>query len=182
MEFYPQTYYHLYNRTNNRELLFKEKENCLYFLRKYRKRFRKKIKTIAYCLMPTHFHFLIYNEDQDSKTLSKEIGTWLSAYAKAINKRYQRNGSLFQRHTKAIPVTEETYMITLLTYIHQNPLRSKLVTHMEDWRYSSYLDFIGYRYGTLIDTSYIKNWFQDIDKFKIFSESLIEEIDERFWV
>ncbi len=182
MEFYPQTYYHLYNRTNNRELLFKEKENYLYFLTKYRKRFLKKIHTIAYCLMPTHFHFLIYNEDQESAILSKEIGTWLSAYVKAINKRYQRNGSLFQRHTKAIAVTDETYLLTVLTYIHQNPLRSKLVIRLEDWSFSSYLDFIKYRKGTLPNISFIKPWFKDTEEFKVFSESLIEKIDERFWV
>ena len=65
METYPFQYYHLYNRTNNDELLFKEKKNYLYFLGKYRHYLAEFVDTHAYCLMPTHFHFLIYIKSED---------------------------------------------------------------------------------------------------------------------
>ncbi len=81
--------------------------------------------------------------------ISDKIGILLSSYTKAINKRYGRHGSLFQNHSNAKPVPYDRYLITLLTYIHQNPVRSKLVDKAEDWKYSSYQDYIDIRNGTL---------------------------------
>ena len=72
-----------------------------------------------------------------------------SSYTKAINKRYNRHGSLFQAHFNAKSVSSDEYLITLLTYIHQNPVRSGLVAKAEEWLYSSYQDYIDYRKGTL---------------------------------
>lgn len=120
-------YYHIYNRSNARERLFRSHENYVYFLTNYRKRFRKKLTTVAYCLMPTHFHFLVKVNSDLAKQLSREFGILLSSYAKAYNKRYGRNGSLFQQHTKAKLVDKEGYLLLLISYIHQNPVRAKLV-------------------------------------------------------
>jgi len=59
MQFYENTYYHLYNRTNNEEALFRSMENYLYFLKKYRYYLDDYLETVGYCLMPTHFHSLV---------------------------------------------------------------------------------------------------------------------------
>lgn len=176
MNFYENTYYHLYNRTNNDEALFRCDENYLYFLNKFRYYLDEYIDTIGYCLMPTHFHFLVrvkrqvdvphfksvahlnaksmekdvvHLENRISIKISNQIKTLLSSYTKAINKRYGRHGSLFQQNTKAKPVPSDRYLITLLTYIHRNPIRSNLVEKAEEWKYSSYQDYIDLRNGTL---------------------------------
>jgi len=81
--------------------------------------------------------------------ISSQIKTLLSSYTKAINKRYNRHGSLFQQNTNAKPVPSDRYLITLLTYIHQNPIRSGLVSKAEEWIFSSYQDYIDIRKGTL---------------------------------
>jgi len=169
MQFYKDTYYHLYNRTNNEEALFRSNDNYIYFLKKYRHYLEEYFETIGYCLMPTHFHFLVRlkdelfqdelhlpggvhlkeNESQISSIISKKIGILLSGYTKAINKRFGRHGSLFQEHSKSKPIFTDNYLITLLTYIHQNPIRSGLVKKAEDWIYSSYQDYLDLRNGTL---------------------------------
>jgi len=180
MIFYENTYYHFYNRTNNEEVLFRSEDNYLYFLKKYRYYLDEYLDTIGYCLMPTHFHFLVrvkpfkadelhlpdgvhlnqqlnvskmdYTSELESiysRMISDKIGILLSSYTKAINKRYGRHGSLFQNHSNAKPVPNDRYLITLLTYIHQNPVRRKLVHKAEDWKYSSYQDYIDIRNGTL---------------------------------
>ncbi len=182
MKFYEGTYYHLYNRTNNEEPLFRSEENYLYFLKKYRYYLEDYLETVGYCLMPTHFHFLVrvrslkdvshfgsvahlesevhgkdvphlegvaHLENHLSAKISSQIKTLLSSYTKAINKRFGRHGSLFQQNTNAKPVPSDRYLITLLTYIHQNPIRSKLVDKAEEWKYSSYQDYIDIRKGTL---------------------------------
>ena len=164
MQFYENTYYHLYNRTNNEEKLFRSEENYLYFLKKYRYYLDEYIETVGYCLMPTHFHFLVRVRENNKESeercatlgkcgtsllISSKIKTLLSSYTKAINKRYNRHGSLFQQNTKAKPIASDSYLITLLTYIHQNPIRSDLVKKAEEWNYSSYQDYIDLRKGTL---------------------------------
>jgi REP element-mobilizing transposase RayT len=154
MNFYENQYYHLYNRTNNEESLFRSDENYLFFLKKYRFYLDDYIDTIGYCLMPTHFHFLVrvkaladglhlrkkdlkegnYSEGgvHLSRTISDKMGVLLSSYTKAFNKRYNRHGSLFQEHSKAKLILNDRYLISLLTYIHQNPIRSGLVEKVEE--------------------------------------------------
>jgi putative transposase len=182
MQFYPYTFYHLYNRTNNNELLFKEDENYFYFLKQFKKRFQNLLDTIGYCLMPTHFHFFVRTKSEGIETLPDRIGIWLSAYTKAVNIRSKRHGCLFQRHTKAIPVTDEKYLLTLMTYIHQNPLRAGLATRLEEWPYSSYLDYAGLRDGTILKKEWLAPWFSGVDEFIAFTNDMIKSIDQKVWV
>ena len=180
MQIYPNRYHHLFNRSNNNEILFKSSENYLYFLKKFRHYLEAMVDTIAYCLMPTHFHFLIYATTENIEQLKLNIGIWLSSYSKAINKRYQRHGSLFQRHTKAKMITDESYLLTLITYIHQNPVRAGLVEKLEDWPYSSYRDYIQMRKGTLPKTEIMKTRFSSIEEFVEFSNRPIE-VKKEYW-
>lgn len=57
--FLPDQYYHLYNRGNNRQAVFFEPENYVYFLKGIRKYLLGSVEVIAYCLMPTHYHILV---------------------------------------------------------------------------------------------------------------------------
>jgi REP element-mobilizing transposase RayT len=193
MQFCENTYYHLYNRTNNEELLFRSEENYLYFLKKYRYYLDEYFETIGYCLMPTHFHFLVrvkeYKDEPHleggvhlelSQLISKKIGILLSSYTKAINIRYDRHGSLFQEHSKAKQVTSDNYLITLLTYIHQNPIRSGLVEKVNDWLFSSYQDYIDLRNGTLPSKGIIlsmikKNELKEITEKRIIYKKDIKD-------
>ncbi len=170
MDLEVDNYYHLYNRSNSRELLFKNQDNYLYFLRKFRNRFDGLLKVFAYCLMPTHFHFLIRVETQKTDVLKEQIGIQLSSYTKAINNAFDRNGSLFQQHTKAKLVTGNSQLVNLITYIHQNPVRAGVVDKLTAWPYSSYLDLAGYRAGSLVDRTHIEQIFGSKEEFIAFSE------------
>ena len=119
------TYYHIYNRANGSENLFREPENYRYFLQQWNKYITPVASTIAYCLMPNHFHFLIIIkeekelEDFFNKKLSKgsqplesfiekefnrhislQFSHLFNAYAQAFNKMFQRKGSLFMSNFK----------------------------------------------------------------------------------
>lgn len=175
-------YYHLYNRSNGGEQIFRCSENYLYFLSKFRKRLEEKIVTHAYCLMPTHFHFLVQVTTEDISKLKKAIGVQLASYTKAFNKSYNRTGSLFQQHTKTKLIDEEEYLITLVSYIHQNPIRSNLVEHLEEWPFSSYLDLSGLRNGTLVSRALIEKYFTSTQDFIAFSEQNILRVRSKYWV
>ena len=159
-----QKYYPLYNRTNNKEVLFKENENYLYFLRKFRKRFEDLLSVYSYCLMPIYFHFFIKVVCTDSDHLMKQMGIHLSSY------------------TKANLIDDTNYLITLITYIHQNPIRAQLVDKLEYWPFSSYPDLVGYRNGTFPDAELINSEFKSKKDFANFSESTLETVKKEYWV
>jgi len=182
MQFETGKYYHLYNRSNNEEVIFRTDENYLYFLQRYREYFENDFATLAYCLMPTHFHFLVKVRTKLPESLSDSIGAFLSGYTKAFNLRYDRHGSMFQPRTKAKEVDSGEYLITLMTYIHQNPVRAKLVNKQEEWKYSSYLDLVGMRDGKLPNRDLILRYFKTPNDYKKYSEEIIETIKEEYWV
>ncbi len=182
MNFAQGKYYHIFNRSNNNEFVFKSEENYYYFLHKYEMYIKPSVSTIAYCLMPTHFHFLVKIKCDDNTIIQNGIKIMLSSYTKAINKRFHRHGSLFQPHTKAKEIGDEQYLITLVSYIHQNPLRAKLVQSLEQWLYSSYREAAGFKESSFVDSEFYEHHFTTKQNFRTFSENLITAIRKEYWV
>ncbi|MBE9049317.1 transposase [Nostocales cyanobacterium LEGE 11386] len=147
-------FYHVYNRGNNQQNIFFERENYIYFLKLVREHLiSKAVDIVAYCLMPNHYHFLVYLRDE---TLSESMKSLSLAYTKAINRRFHRSGVLFQGRFQSIHVSQTDYLINLSRYIHLNPVKAELVKQPEEWEFSSYLEYTGLRAGTLPKTEYIK--------------------------
>ena len=143
----PGEYYHLYNRGNNRQNIFFERENYLYFLKQFRHVVAEEtVYVVAYCLMPNHYHLLVYLREDG---LSKAMQRFTMSYTNAMNRRYGRCGSLFQGRFQTIHVDSDAYLLQLTRYIHLNPVRACLVQRPEEWEFSSYCDYVGLRRGTL---------------------------------
>jgi len=140
--------YHIYNRGNNKQLIFHNRDNYLYFLNKIRKHISPYCELLCYCLMPNHFHLLVsLGPDFEKDKFSNSYKTMLSSYTRAINRQNNKKGSLFQQNSKFKLVTNFEYVC--FHYIHQNPTKAKLVSKMEDWEFSSFQDYCGLRNGTL---------------------------------
>ena len=148
--------YHVFNRGNNKQRIFFKPENYAYFLKGIERYLLPNCDLLAWCLMPNHFHLLIHANSFSTPVIhdgsferqqfSQGIKQLLSSYTKAINKQEGRTGSLFQQKTKAVCATTiELYATTAFHYIHQNPLKAKLVKRMEDWEFSSFRDYLGLR-------------------------------------
>lgn len=182
MQFEKGRFYHLYNRTNNNELLFPLRENYRYFLQKFKTHLRPYCAVFAYCLMPTHFHFLVRIESDDSLLISKTIAILLRSYTRAINKRFSRHGNRFQQNTNAKHIDDESYLLTLMDYIHQNPVRAGLSKRLADWEYSSYRDYAGMRNGTLPEKTLMAHYFKSSEKFVRCSEEIVESVRKEYWV
>jgi len=172
VELYAGEYYHLYNRGNNRERIFFERENYLFFLRRLRKYLVPILDVVAYCLMPTHYHLLIMLKEAD---LSHRMQLFSISYTKAMNKRYDRVGSLFQGAFQAIHVDENEYLIHLSRYIHLNPVMAGLVERAEDWEFSSYREYIGLRNGTLPKSEIVLSQFPSSEAYREFVESYVPD-------
>jgi putative transposase len=149
----PDQYYHVFNRGINRTNIFFEERNYLHFLRLYQKYIVPVAETYAYCLLRNHFHLLIRVRKRRLPGISEEkllpsviqprdvslaFNRLLNAYAKAVNKAYDRVGSLFQHHFGRRLVASKEYCALLVRYIHANPIKHGFVTDLEDWPFSSY--------------------------------------------
>ena len=162
-------FYHIYNRGNNRQDIFFERENYIYFLRLLKEHLIKNaVDIVAYCLMPNHYHLLVYLRNE---TLSDAMKSLSLAYTKAINKRFNRSGVLFQGRFQSIHIQETEYLVNLSRYIHLNPVKAGIVNHPGEWEFSSYLEYAGLRPGTLPKIEYIKT---QIESESIYQQFLLD--------
>ena len=123
--FVPELHYHIYNRGNNRERVFFESDNYLYFLKKIKEYLVPVADVLVYCLMPTHYHVVGRVKTSEISKISEVSGAEISAevskammklsvsYTKAINKRFQRAGVLFQGQFQAKPILTSYYLLNL---------------------------------------------------------------------
>ena len=93
------------------------------------------------------------------------------SYTKAMNKRYDRVGGLFQGAYRRKHVSGDGYLLHLSRYIHLNPVMDGLVRRAEDWEFSSYRDYIGLRNGTLATPEIVLAQFRLGDDYAGFVES-----------
>jgi REP element-mobilizing transposase RayT len=173
-------YFHIYNRGNNRERIFFEIDNYVYFLRKIKKYLTPVADTIVYCLMPTHYHIVAKVRDatqtsevsQTSEVLSADVSNAMMklsvSYTKAINKRFQRVGVLFQGQFQAKPVLNSNYLLNLCRYIHANPVKDGIVADISQWQFSNYLEWVEERDGTLVNRAFIKEYFDSPADYRVF--------------
>ena len=155
-------FHHVYNRGNNRDPIFFERDNYLYFLRLIRQIFvTHEVDVVAYCLMPNHYHLLLYPRSEQLSSAMKSLSL---AYTKAINKRFNRVGALFQGRFQKIVITNSEYLIHLIRYIHLNPVKANLVTQPGEWEFSSYQEYAGLRAGTLPRLELIQQQFDSRDR------------------
>lgn len=188
--------YHIYNQGNNRQKIFYNHENYMFFTKKIRTHILPFADILAWCLMPNHFHIIVEVRDAGSEgftlseaftsaesatghanaetSLNYSIGVMLRSYTRAINIQENSTGSLFRKKTKAICLNEiqgmtshwyTSFGITFMkvdipefqypqvcfNYIHANPVKAGLVKRAEEWEFSSYIDLVGMRAGSMVN-------------------------------
>ncbi|MBM3146006.1 MAG: transposase [Chloroflexi bacterium] len=177
--FLPDQYYHFYNRGNNRQAVFFERDNFLYFLKGLKKYVVPYVDILVYSLMPTHYHVLgrvkppqTQNSEflKNSEFLSAEVSRAMMrlgvSYTKAINKRFARVGALFQGQFQGKPVQTYEHLLNLCVYIHANPVKDGLAALPEDWEFSNYLEWMGLRAGTLVNREFIAENFGTPEEYR----------------
>ncbi|WP_461788887.1 transposase [Pedobacter sp.] len=164
-------YYHIHNRGNNKQKIFLDDENYLFFLSKFKKYLIPNIDVFAYCLMPNHFHFFI--RINDLSAFENGIKKFFISSAKAINKKYDRVGSLFQGRYKISEIESDAYFTRIITYIHQNPVVSKLTDKLEEYKFSSYSAYVQLHQSSLLKREDVLEWFGGLKRF-VNSHKIIE--------
>lgn len=161
MRFIENQLYHIYNRGNQKQEIFRSRENYLYFVEKLRIHLLPRCDLLAWCLMPNHFHLMVNTTPESIaiidkpnlpiQSLSEGIRLMLTSYTKGFNNAFRLSGSLFQQKTKSKMLTGENpnYPLSVFYYVHQNPMTAGLVNKMEDWEFSSFNEYIKMTPGPL---------------------------------
>ena len=103
----------------------------------------------AYCLMSNHVHLLIREHTESISGVVKRIGV---TYAHFFNYKYGRDGHLFQDRFRSEPVDSIEYFVILLRYIHQNPMKAGIAASLEDYSWSSWMEYEGTRLDSICST------------------------------
>lgn len=132
-------YYHVINRANRRLQIFNDDEDYRLFeliLEEAKEKFDMRI--VAYCIMPNHFHLILYPEkDGDIQKFMQWLTLTHTQRIHAKNKTIG-HGHIYQGRYKSFIVDSDGYLKTLLLYVEQNPLRAGLVNNLKDWKWGSY--------------------------------------------
>ena len=197
----PECIYHIFNHANGQEDMFKELENYNYFLRKYAEKLNEVVTSLAYCLMPNHFHLLIrvkpetelldFLEKKKGKLkalkipdglsgkelnhfiVKRQFHNFLGGYSKAFNKYHNRKGSLLRQNTKRKMVNEERYLTNAIRYLHLNPVFHGFTLLPEEWQHSSFNIFLN-DCDTKIPKNEILEWFGGVGGFIRFHKERLE--------
>ena len=178
---FPENYYHIYNRGNNKETIFKEEKNYLCFLNLWKKHITPVARTYVYNLLPNHFHFFIkprteaelINNLQLTESnlatgfenhISKAFSNLFNAYSKSINKAYNRTGSLFQERFRRKQIENDAYFTELVFYIHGNTQHHGLSNDFRKDTHSSYQSILSDK-PTLLEREAILEWFGGRERF-----------------
>ncbi|RLD08148.1 MAG: transposase [Chlamydiae bacterium] len=180
-EFVPDNFYHIYNRGNEKKIIFHDRQDYFYFLKKI-KQYKKlsQVKIICYILMPNHFHFILSEpeEDLNAGRLTTESDAFKSnrlreplkapgasisrfmyllqmSYAQYFNQKYNSSGHVFQGRFQSILINRDDYLEFLSCYIHLNAFTAGLVKLSSLWQFSSLPDYLFLRNGSIPDKEFL---------------------------
>ena len=99
---------------------------------------QRTVSVLAYCLMPNHVHIVLREGKKPIESAMKRIG---ASYVYWYNTKYSRAGHLFQDRFKSEPVESDAYLLTVIRYVHWNPVKAGLCNTPEVYPYSSYAGY-----------------------------------------
>ncbi len=157
---YPGAFYHVLVRGNQRQKIFKDAgdyQKYLQTLTVYKNRYR--FFLYAYVLMGNHVHLLLETGDIPLSRILQGIN---QSYTLYFNRKNRTVGHLFQGRYKAILCDRDAYLLSLVKYIHQNPLRAKIAQTLKAHPWSSHHAYDGRSNPLgLVDTDQVLRMFSE---------------------
>lgn len=169
--------YHIILRGINRQSIFEDDGDRLKLIEtlvKYKE--ISQCRIFSYCLMDNHVHLLL---QETQEAISRMVQRISSSYVVWYNDKHDRCGHLFQERFKSEAVETDIYFLTVLRYIHQNPIKAKIVSDVEDYKWSSYSEYT--KRGQVIDKEYALKMFSDksdeaVERFVKFSKEATADV------
>ena len=142
--------YHIMMRGINHQRIFEDSEDHYTFLQCLRnaqeqytpngEQLPNYCHYYAYALMSNHFHLLLHAKEDTVGNIVKRMA---SSYVYYFNNKYGRDGHLFKERFRSKPCNDWQYFVTLLRYIHQNPVKAGAVSNVKDYEFTSWHEYLG---------------------------------------
>lgn len=131
--------------------------------------------------MPNHFHFLLQVKKQEElinlrkgkqhldpdfhKSVMQPFSNFLNGYAKSYNQQYRRKGALFIDYSRRIEIPDDLSILSVMKYIHLNPVTHGFCDDPAQWPYSSYLEILNEDWPSFVDREAVKAHFGGLQSF-----------------
>lgn len=202
----PGQMYHVWTHANGDENLFRREENYPFFLGKYSYYIPHIADTFAYCLMPNHLHLMVRVKGEAevleylktkvsitdptlrgfenlggfSRVISRQFSHLFNSYTQSFNKYYGRKGSLFIPNFNRKKIDSDSYFVTLIAYIHYNPVHHGFTKRPEEWPHSSWHAYLQQK-PTKIKLRESTDWFGSRrDFFRVHREIRMAKLETLF--
>lgn len=147
--------YHIILRGINRQSIFEndeDRQKLIEDLAKYKE--ISQCRIFAYCLMDNHIHLLLQETQEPISMLIQRVS---SSYVIWYNRKHERCGHLFQERFKSEAIETDSYFLTVLRYIHQNPIKAKIASDVAAYKWSSYSEYT--KREQIVDKEYALSMF-----------------------
>lgn len=173
---YPGALYHVTSRGNEKKDIFrsiKDRDKFLSYLSSAWERHSAVFH--AYCLMSNHFHLMVETPLGNLSWIMKHIN---GSYTTYFNVKHKRAGHLLQGRYKAVLVQADAYAAELSRYIHLNPVRAKMVSTPEEYRWSSCSRYLEGTEPSWLSTGLVLGYFgtEDEDRRRNYRDYLYDAI------
>jgi len=182
---YPDAWYHIMNRGSSRSKIFKERkdydlflkvleESCLFF----------NVYIGCYCLMGNHYHLLVNTPESNLSRFMRHVN---GVYTQRFNRKYKKDGSLFRGRYKGIVIQADAYLLQVVKYIHNNPLKAKIAYKLESYKHSSHRAYLkGKSNNSWLDIASVLSLFSSkrklaIEEYKEFMRGPVDSQVEQFY-
>ncbi len=155
---YPGAVYHVMNRGLNAKRVFLDKSDYETFLVTLEEACRLFDGIVySYCLMSNHYHLLVKTPSGNVSRFMRHLN---GVYTQRFNRAHDRDGPLFRGRYKSILVQEDSYLLEVLRYIHNNPVKAKIVERLSLFKWSSHNTYLGkVKPITGMDTKFVLRYF-----------------------
>jgi len=167
--------YHIIQRGNNREYIFKNKRNkklLLDLFEKYIEVFNYQV--LGYVVMDNHYHIILRTMGEGLSKVMQRINT---EFARTYNRENKRTGHVFEKRYKGILVKDDSYLLSLLRYVHQNPVKAKICKKVSDYKWSSDFLYRKNRVKGCVSIEFILNMFSSDRKKAILEYSKFMDVE-----
>ena len=162
----PGAVYHVTSRGNERKNIFRDDMDRNMLLKTIGEvKNRYDFKILAFVLMNNHYHFVLKTEKPNLPVIMQHLNTSYGIY---FNRKYRRNGHLFQSRYHSVLVEYGPNIKEVVRYVHLNPIRVNAVETLPNYEWSSHAQYSGIRKNGIADPEHVLKYFSDSSKEAIF--------------
>ena len=158
--------YHVVNRGNGRACVFHRPSDYAAFVELIGEACeRRTMRVPAYCLMPNHFHLVLWPEHDGD--LSRWMQWLMTAHVRRHHRLHGTSGHVWQGRFKAFPIQQDEHLLTVLSYVERNPVRAGLVERAEEWAWSSLRLWLGEERPTFFSDGPVdrpRGWLREVNR------------------